>query len=320
MPFRFTSVLIPILLIIISSCGTKTTEEVMIRPKLDIRLSEGELDSLKSFIIDQYWKYDSVYFSPSDNCYFRQFVENELEVFGYYYDTVYQGISIKHYSFPYTHFQFNLVRGSDGRFYYVGLSDWEYIIRNIIKDYYVENESYSYDFKYSDHSFLDINSSTQTALNNVLQNDTLFNYKNSNRMRDRYWKRSVAEGFVFHNYKMHREGGGYPLVPIFGKTLGPTDVKLSMEKLKGGKLSDNELIAGEKYGKLTYYFTNERANLYELDDLGILAFHFTDGNGAVQIQQSFFPAKTRDIIGYPCTIIDWSLYKECRDLPNDSGN
>jgi hypothetical protein len=297
-----------------NSCKSRIQEEIVVRPTLDIRLSDQELDSLKSFIIEQYWKYDSVYFSPSDNCYFRQFVENELEMFGYYYDTLYEGISIKHYIFPYTNFRFNLIRGSDGTFYYLGLSDWQYIVESIVNAEYTEISTFNYQLNSgSERTFLDLHASTEGAFNRIFQRDTLFHF---NGTANSYQAMSRAEGFVFHNYKWRKDGTGYPFIPIFSKHIAPGALKGLMEKYKGGELSENELRIEESYKRLIFYYMDERADLYEIDQVGILSFHFRKGISKISLDQSIFPTKNRPYISLNPAIdslIDWNLYEECRD-------
>lgn len=308
-----------VIILLVGSCRSKKIEEKPSRLKLDIRLTEAEIDSLKSFIVQEYWKYDSVYFSPSHNCYFQQFVENELPSFGHYYDTVFRGVSVKHYFFPYTNFRFNLIRGSDGRFYYVGLSDWQYIFQGILNEKYVEMTRSEYRFK-GDGSLrkLKLNASTEDAFNRIFQEDTLFHFSGYS---DSFDAMRRAEGFVYSNYKYMQEGSGFPFVHTLGRSVSPPSVIQLMKKIKGAPLTQAELDMSESLERLIFFFMHERANLYHIEQVGILTFHFKKrmGLGRIVLSESLIPSLERpDISLMPGIdqLIDWSLYEECRDLPN----
>ncbi len=92
-----------------------------------LKIADNELIVVKKTILDGYKKNDSIFYSPQENCFFESYVNNELcgpYIYKYsYYDRIYQGISIKYFFCEYTNFHFALLKGSEGKFYYIGFSD-----------------------------------------------------------------------------------------------------------------------------------------------------------------------------------------------------
>ncbi|GAB5527127.1 MAG: hypothetical protein Roseis2KO_49990 [Roseivirga sp.] len=200
----------------------------------------------------------------------------------------------------------------------MGLSDWQYVFQGILNEQYIETSRFEYRLKDDNLTNLKLNASTEGAFNRIFKEDTLFHFSGYS---DSFQALSNAEGFVYSNYKYVQEGGGYPFVHILGRQISLLKIRFLMEELKGSTLSDTELELSKRIEKRTYNSMIERTNLYHINKVGMLSFHFKKEItlGRITLEESLVPAMERPYISLLLGIdqlIDWSLYQDCRDLPN----
>jgi len=290
------------------TCASNKTEEVVARPKLDIRISAEELEKFKTVILEGYEKYDAHLFSDKVNCFFRAFIENELHRYGQYWDTVFGGISIKHYWCEFNEFSFNVVRGSDGRFFYLGLSDLIKIESMIDSAYtYSEFES-EYTYKSGEPDWLPLEMSNVSVLNEILSTDTLFTLKSGfHSICKNYRKGDFAQNLVFYNYRRRPHFMGYPSTSLFTVDTPWYNARQRLEDIRGGNLTDADRQLLEKQWDYIYKSSDGGIEIVSLSSYGLMAFEFLHTDSTIQLKQYFLPKLKRYGTG-GCDVTNWDGY------------
>ncbi len=262
--------------------------------------NNDELNKVKSFIVEEYFKYDSINFNRYDNCYFQTYVRNEIN--DLYFDHYVKDIGIKYFHCPYNNFDFVLLK-SDCSYYYYGISD-PYIYRAMLESKYEEkydslildNKKVLYDFfKYKSKTdsmelYDDINGRGTSVLNEMINKNNRIKtlLQNSEKELD------LSEIFALIYYiNQSPETSLNHLIysPYFKLIL---DFKGELFRLKSKEIKNdsvyNYLI--KKYDKPGGLINTDKHTYFlKMGYLGIFIYNIIRKDGIIKINRQFIPEK-----------------------------
>lgn len=264
-------------------------------PVNQLIISDDDFKEIKETILISYNEYDTVFFTPLENDHFEEFINSKLSSFGRYYDTVFQGLLIKHFYYPRNNFWFSIVKGSDGAFYYVGFTDLKYFEDGIKNEYRI-TDKYSI---YQDSSLSEVkeNWNTSSYIRDITANDPLFKNVPSDLASESvpYYRLNQVQGLVFQLYQKQIEGFGYQFVPFFDERISTVNLKNYFLRLKtdGDSLNQREEQLFTKYANKLSTGAPKSVMMFNMQDIGIVALEIRIG-GTIDLIETFIPKLIRE--------------------------
>ena len=267
------------------------------------------INTIKAVIVEGYEANDAELFSEEINCFFKQFVKNELHLFGEYYDTIFEGFSIKHYFCPYNELRFNIIRNSKGKYHYLGLTDLLKVEGLLDSSYHSEVGVQQYQYNSGKLELMALNTSSIETLNKIIANDSLFKKAKGLYSETRNLiKEDLAHSFIFHNYKKRNVYMGRSLVSIFSLESPWISANQLLEKTKEAPLTKDDRHLLTRFGNIDYSGPDGNMKVLNLSDYGLMAFEVRHTDSTFWFRQYFVPKLQRYSMA-GCDVTDWQKYR-----------